>query len=203
MTQNQGENSRGEQNLIEGLEASGLDVRKRRELLSELRKVATDRSVPILRANLHHADLQSRVRTVFALSHIDTDDAVDGLIECLDMEAGAPFTFAAKELGRLRARRAIPALIRTLEERFSTLDEGDKRVIAYALARMPHRSAVPVLATALHGPNRRTRRVAAMALAQIRAPESQAALEEAADSLSWPRNLQAKRALRGKADAGE
>jgi HEAT repeat protein len=204
MTRNIRGDNQGEQNLIEALEADELDVRRRRALLSELRKVATDRSISILRANLRHADLRSRMGAVFALSQIDTDDAVDGLIECLDMEAGPPFTFAARELGRLRARRAIPALIRTLEERVSNLAEGDKRVIIYALAQMPHRSAVPVLSTALCGRNARTRRVAAMALAQIRAPESRGALEGAAKSLPWPRNLQAKRALRAKpGDASE
>jgi hypothetical protein len=55
-----------------------------------------------------------------------------------------------------------------------------------------------VLAALLGERRRSTRRMAAVALAQIRAPESREALEEAVSSLSWLRALQARRALRSR-----
>jgi HEAT repeat protein len=172
--------------------------RRRRALLAELGKVGGEGSVNVLRANLRSPDLRTRVSALFALVEIGNEKAVDVLIECLRMELGPPFTFAVAELGKLRARRAIPALIETLDRRAEELDEGNKRVIIRALAHMPHRSQVPVLSTALRRGGLRTRRVAAMALVQIRAPESQAALEDAVKSLSWLRARQARRALRAR-----
>jgi len=80
------------------------------------------------------------VRAVFALGHVGTDDAIEGLVECLEGETGPSFTFAVRELGRLRARQAIPALVGALDGSSKKLSEGDKRVIIYALAQMPHRS---------------------------------------------------------------
>lgn len=193
------EDMRVERQCIGELEASDLEIRRRRVLLSKLKKVGTDSSVPVLRANLHHADLQSRVRAVFALGHVGTDKAIEGLMECVERETGPPFTFAVRELGRLGARRAIPALIGALDGSSKQLSEGDKRVTIYALTQMPHRSEVSVLSAALREGNARTRRAAARALAQIRAPESHVALEQAVQSLSWTRGIQARRALRAKA----
>jgi HEAT repeat protein len=185
-----------EQEVIAEFEADGLSNRRRRALLSKLRQVGTERSIDVLRANLRSADTKSQVRAVFALAHIGTEEAVDALIDSLAVTTGHCFTFAVKSLAEDHAARARPAFIRTLEERRDELDQGDKQVLVWALYQTPHRSEVPVLATLLGERSRSTRRMAAVALAQIKAPESRGALEEAVKSLSWLRGLQARRALR-------
>ena len=158
--------------------------------------MGTERSIDVLGANLRSKDVKSQVSAVFALAHIGTEEAADALIDCLAMETGPRFAFALKSLAEDHAARAMPAFIRTLEERYDELDPGDKQLLVYALYQTPHRSQVPALAALLRERSRRTRRMAAVALAQIRAPESREALEEAARSLSWLRGFQARRALR-------
>lgn len=188
--------NRRERQIIEDLQTESPSVRQRRALLSELRRVGTEVSIGALRHAVRSTDAQSRVRAVFALAHIGTDEAVDALAECLSMEPGPHLTFAADSLGKLGARRSIPALVHCLEARGADLDQSDKRVIIHALARMPHRSEVPVLSAVLRERNRATRRVAAEALAKIRAPEGTAALEDAAETLSWLQGASVRRALR-------
>lgn len=98
-------------------------------MLSELQKVGTELSIGVLRDALRSTDKQSHVRAVFALAHIGTDEAADALMDCLVMKTGPRFTFAVRSLGDDHAARAMPAFIRTLEERRGELDEGDKRLI--------------------------------------------------------------------------
>jgi hypothetical protein len=105
-------------------------------------------------------------------------------------------TFAVKSLAEGRAAQARPAFVRTLEERHDELRQGDKQILVWALYQASHRSEVPVLTALLGERSRSTRRMAAVALAQIKATESREALEEAVESLSWLRGLQARRALR-------
>jgi HEAT repeat protein len=185
-----------EQQVIAELEADDLSDSRRRALLSELRQVGTERSIDVLRANLRSTDVKGQVRAVFALAHIGTEQAADALIDSLAVTTGPGFTFAVKSLAEDHAARARPAFVRTLEERHDELRQGDKRVLVWALYQTPHRSEVPVLAALLGERSRETRRMAAVALAQVRAPESREALEDAVKSLSWLRGLQARRALR-------
>lgn len=190
-----------EQEIIAELEANNVSDRRRRALLSELREVATERSTDVLQANLQCADVKSRVRAVIALAQIGTDKAVDVLIDSLTMDTGPSFTFAIKALADFRAARAVPALIQTLDERRNELSDADKCLIMYALVQTPHRNEVPVLAATLRERRRSTRRAAAMALTQIRAPESRTALEEAVRSMSWLRGLPVRRALHSMRNA--
>jgi HEAT repeat protein len=185
-----------EQDVIARLEENGLSKRRRRALLLRLQQVGTERSLEVLRASLRSTDVKVQVRAVFALAHIGTERAVDALSDSLAVITGPGFTFAVKSLAEGHAARARPAFVRTLEERHDDLRRGDKQVLVWALFQTPHRSEVPVLAALLGERNRETRRMAAVALAQIRAPESREALEWAATSLSWLRGLQARRALR-------
>lgn len=185
-----------EQQVIAELEANDLSDSRRRALLAELRQVGTERSIDVLRANLRSADVKSHARAVFALAHIGTEQAADALIDSLAVTTGPGFTFAVKSLAEDHAARARPAFVRTLAERHDELRQGDKQVLVWALYQTPHRSEVPVLAALLGERSRSTRRMAAVALAQIRAPESREALEEAVKSLSWLRGFQARRALR-------
>lgn len=139
------------------------------------------------------------MHAVFALAHIGTDEAADALIECLAMKKTGPrFAFALKSLTEGHSARARPAFVRTLEQRGDELHRGDKQLLVYALFQNPHRSEVPVLAPMLRERSRKTRRMAAVALAQIKATEAREALEEAASSLSWLHGLQARRALRSR-----
>ncbi|HEV3033930.1 MAG TPA: hypothetical protein VGX72_03990 [Solirubrobacteraceae bacterium] len=185
-----------EPEVLAKLEADGLSKKRRRALLSKLRQVGTERSIDVLRANLRSQDVKSQVRAVFALAHIGTEEAADALIDSLAVTTGPGFTFAVKSLAEGRAARARPAFVRTLEERHDELRQGDKQVLVWALYQTPHRSEVPVLATLLGERSKSTRRMAAVALAQIKATESREALEEAVKTLSWLRGRQARRALR-------
>jgi HEAT repeat protein len=186
-----------EQEVIAELEANGLSKNRRLALLSKLRKIGTERSIDVLRTNLCSANERIQVHAVFALAHIGTDEAADALIECLAMKKTGPrFTFALKSLTEDHAARARPAFVRTLEERRGELRREDKQLLVYALFQTPHRSEVPVLAPLLRERSRETRRMAAVALAEIKATEAREALEEAASSLSWLRGRQARRALR-------
>lgn len=182
--------------IINALESPGLNARRRRKLLSELRTVATERSIDVLRTYLQFSDMKSRVCAVLALARVGTDAAVDALDLTLSADSGPPLTFAIKALGDLHAERSVPALIRLLDERCDELGEADKVVIIDALAKMPHRTAVPVLASTLYASNRKTRQAAAMALAQIRSVESGVILEEAATSMSRLQGTSVRRALR-------
>jgi HEAT repeat protein len=133
---------------------------------------------------------------VFALAHIGTDEAVNTLIDSLAVTSGPGFTFTVKSLVDAGVTQARSVFIRTLEERRDELGQGDKQILVWALYQTPHRSEVPVLAALLGERSRSTRRMAAGALAQIKATEAREALEEAARSLPWLRGLQARRALR-------
>jgi HEAT repeat protein len=191
------EKTDNEPEVIAGLEANGLGKRRRLALLLKLRKIGTGRSIAVLQTNLRSADNRTQVHAVFALAHIGTDEAADALIECLAMKKTGPrFAFAVKSLAEDHAARARPAFVRTLEERRDELRQGDKQLLVYALFQNPHRSEVPVLAPLLRERSRETRRMAAIALAQIKATEVREALDEAARSLPWLRARQARRALR-------
>jgi HEAT repeat protein len=185
-----------EQKILAELQASGLGVRRRRALLAELGRVGSERSIDALRSNLGRRDLKTKVGAVLALQSLGTDDAVDALVEFLRKQTGTPFALAVHSLGVADARRAIPGLIDILGQRRDEIGDGDKRVVIQTLARMPHRSEVPVLSAMLVERSFFTRRVAAMALSRIRAPESQAALEDAAGSLSWLAGLPVRHELR-------
>jgi HEAT repeat protein len=195
------EKAEDEQEVVAALEANSLPKRQRLALLVKLRKIGTERSIAVLQTNLRSADGRTQAHAVFALAHIGTDEAADALIECLAMKKTGPrFAFAVKSLTEDHAARARPAFVRTLEERQDELRQGDKQLLVYALFQSPHRSEVPVLAPLLRERNRETRRMAAVALAQIKATEAREALEEAARSLPWLRALQARRALRSLQD---
>lgn len=191
------EKADNEQEIIAELEGDALSKRRRLALLSKLRKIGTERSVGVLRENLRSTNERTQTCAVFALAHIGTDEAADALIECLAMKKTGPrFAFALKSLTEKHAARARPAFVRTLEERRHELRQGDKQLLVYTFFRDPHRSEVPALAALLGERSRKTRRMAAVTLAQIKATEAREALEEAVRSLSWLRGLQARRALR-------
>jgi HEAT repeat protein len=184
-----------EPEILEELESPVTTRAQRRALLSELRGIATEQSLPTLRRQLQRADSQCQARAIFAIADIEGDDATEALGECIATTRGMCFTFAARELGRRGGVRARELLTVTLRER-EELDSSHKRVLISALSRMPHRSAIPVLAPMLNDPSLRTRSAAATVLGRIRDPDSRVALSEAADSLSWWRGGAARRALR-------
>ncbi len=186
---------RREDEIIAALQTEDLGIKQRRKLVSELRTVSSARSLEVLRENLDSSDNQLAVRALLGLEHLATEGAIDAIIECLWMEPGPRFTFAVRALMRGRVRRAIPNLVECLERR-SELDRGDRRIIVLAFAEMPHRSEVPVLERMLRERGRSLRYAAAAALTRIRAPESLAALETAADELSWLRGRTVRCALR-------
>jgi HEAT repeat protein len=189
-----------EKEILAELREKDIGDKRRRALLTELGQVGTPQSIDVLRESLRSADVKSQVSAVFALAHIRTNEAVDVLIECLGMETGPRFGFATKSLAEIGSLRALPALIRTLDERRAELSEGDKWMIIHAFIQTPHRSEVPVLAATLLERHRRTRRAAAFALARIRTPESRDALEAAVKTLPLWRGLSVRRALRWHQD---
>jgi HEAT repeat protein len=137
------------------------------------------------------------------LAKIATDDAANAITDGLETSDPAAVFWAARFLAKLQAKTAVPALIRCLENRHAELDDEGVRSVIRALGLMPQRAAVPVLSAALRGRNRRTRKAAAWALVQIRAPESRAALESAAAELSWLSGRAIRRALAVKVERAD
>jgi HEAT repeat protein len=182
--------------MLAELETDTLSKAQRRELVRELREVATDRSIGVLRTSLRSDDLKTQVAAVLALRSIASDHAASALIDCLSMETGTRFTFALWALAGSHAAQARGAFVETLAARSRELDQGDKRLIIKGLARAPHRSEVPVLSMLLCERSSRTRRMAAEALALIRAPEAVEALEDSAHSSPWLRGRQARHGVR-------
>jgi HEAT repeat protein len=187
-----------EEQVIEALQSDRLSPQSRRALVKELRRLGTDASVEVLRETLRCDELNVVVDAVNALARIRSNSAVEALIECLTLQPDSRLTLAAVSLRRLRSRRAVPALIACLQSRGKELRLGQRRLLILALGEMPHVSEVPVLADALTDRSYRTRNAAAWALAQVRAPESSVALEEAANQLSWVRALPIRRGLRAR-----
>lgn len=186
----------GEAELLGELADPDVTLQRSRALVRRLRRVGTNRSVPVLLECAGSSDINLSLGAVLALARIGSDEAVDALIECLGMEAGPRLTTAARSLSRQRSRRAMPALRDCLESRGEVLRRGQRRILILALGGVPHVSAVPVLSEALSDRSHRMRNAAAWALAQIRAPESAAALEAAIAELSWLRAIPARRGLR-------
>jgi HEAT repeat protein len=182
--------------LVRRLEDPSTRLEDRRRLLGELRTCGTDRAVPVLRRHLRHPDLRCQVAAVLSLARIDGEEATEALGDAMTLEPGPPFTFAVRELGTRGGHRARELLVEMLERRGAQLDSGGRRVAIGALSRMPHVSEVGVLASALHDPNARTRRAAAVVLGRIRAPESRAALATACEGMGWWRARPIRRALR-------
>ncbi len=188
-------NLENEDEIIAVLELPELRAARRRALLDSLGRVGTDRSIDVLRAYLRSMDSRDQVGASFALESIGTPRAVEALIECLKMEPGTRLTFAARSLKVHFAEQAEPAFIKALEDRRDVLDATAKHLMMEPFLRRPHRRQVPVLAALLDDRNWRVRRLAAVALSRIRAPEARTALEEAAAARRWPRNTSAKKAL--------
>jgi HEAT repeat protein len=186
--------TRSESELIAMLQRPGPTVAEQRSIIRQLEDRGSDHSVEVLRACAQTEPDKVATAALTALARIGTNRATDVLIENLSSQAGRRLFWAADLLGAVRARRAIPSLVRCLETR--ELHEGDRQIVILALARLPHTSAIPVLSRELLSRNRGTRKASAFALAQIDAPESGAALEAAASQLSWWRGQPVRRALR-------
>jgi HEAT repeat protein len=193
-----------EAEIIAELKTESLSVERERALVKQLRRLGTEASLEVLRDSLHSADINVTLDAVHALARIGNDAAVDALAECLSMDATTRLTMAAVSLRQLRSRRAVPAVIHCLETRGEELRPGQRRILVLGLGGMPHISQVPVLSAALRDPRYRMRSAAAQALARIRAPESSAALEAAANEVSWLRARPIRRGLREwrRADQG-
>ena len=185
-----------EDEIIAALQADALSVKQRRRLLRELAQHRRRRSLEVLREHLASENDRIADAALWALHERATEGSVDAIIEALSMPPGPRFTLAVYVLGEARVRRAIPALVDCLERRGEALDEGDRRMVVLTFQRLPHRSEVPVLSRELRTGGPRLRKAAALSLMRIRAPESRAALETAADELSWLRGRSVRRALR-------
>jgi HEAT repeat protein len=185
-----------EREILAAIETESLTPMRRVNLILELRGLATGESVAVLRDSLGSSDTRIHVAALRVLAEIGSEEAIDAMISSLlspDKTAGS---WAATLLGKMEARRALPALVARLQEHGEQLGSGRKFSVILALGRMPHRESVSVLAAALRDPDWSARRQAAWALQQIRAPESRIALEVAVSELSWFRGRWARRALR-------
>lgn len=176
-------------------------ISRRERLVRQIKTLGLDPSedelcVATLRDDLCSSNANVAVGAVLGLERIGTDEATDALIDYLKMKPGPNLTMVVVSLKRLHAGRAVPSLVRCLERQDEELRHGQKRLLILALGEMPHVSAVPVLSASLRHRSYRVRNAAAWALAQIRAPESAAALAAASNELSWFRALPARRGLR-------
>jgi HEAT repeat protein len=186
-----------EQEVLELLAAKPSPTEARR-LVGRLREVGTDASVPALRNRaLTTPDPIDRIRAVKALQRRATTAAKDALIAILDSRDPKTVALAAGALGKLGARQALPPLIAHLEtpKAHQHADSDTRGMLVFALSRMPHPRAVPVLAAHLNDPSRLTRRSAAIALSRIAEPEARSALESAVANMSRWRGRYARSAL--------
>jgi HEAT repeat protein len=156
-----------------------------------------------LRASLRSGDRRECAGAQQVLISLGTGQAIAALADSLQTADNVAVANTARLLGGIQARSAIPALIRCLDTRSDELDDTDKRWVARSSGLMPQRDEIPVLAELLREPRRRTRTTTAWALAQIRSPESQAALELVANELSWFRGRAVRRALRAMRERAE
>lgn len=163
--------------------------------MMDLQHVSPPVGMEVLRASLRSQDRRECAGAQQVLISLGTEQALVALADSLRTADNVAVGNAARLLGGKRARSAIPALIRCLDTRSDELDGAAKRWIARSLGLMPHRDEISVLASLLRDPRRRTRNTAAWALAQIRSPESQAALESGANELSWFQGRAVRRAL--------
>jgi len=161
-----------------------------------LRAVGTGASVSVLRDRIVSSlDQRIRVGAVQTLRRIGGEAAVSALIESLESPDPIVVAFAARALVAMGARRAVPALVLRLEHDDEA--KGSARsALTWALFRLPHPSAIPVLAVTLRDSRWGPRRLAAHGLVAIGTPEARIALESAARELSWWRGLFARHALR-------
>jgi HEAT repeat protein len=189
---------RRESEIVALLRDEDTGIGLQRELVKELRRVGSDASVGVLRESLASRDIELSGQTVRTLARIGTDEAIDALCDALELPSGPRLILAASTFRKQRAARARPAIIRCLQTRGEALRPDERRILVLALGEMPHVSAVPVLAMALRERRYRMRTAAAWALAQIRAPESEAALEEVTNELSWLRARPIRRGLRAR-----
>ncbi len=185
-----------EAEIIAALQSNAVSLKQRRKLLWDLGARPTARSLEVLRENLCSSDARVSVGALLALRRLGSEEAWDAVIECLAMDRSPRLGLAVDMLGKENARKAIPALVECLERRRNELRRGDRRLVAMAFIRMPHRSEVPALARTLRERRPRLRKSAALALMQIRAPESLAALETAASEFSWLRGRTIRHAVR-------
>jgi HEAT repeat protein len=192
-----------EREIVTALNDKPVDVNEQLRLIIELQKVGTELSIDALRDGLRSPHRRHCVGAQYALANIGSEKAIAALIESLQTAESVCVSFIARSLVKLRARDAVPALIGCLQDRRELLDGSAKRSVIRALACMPHRSAVPVLAASLRERDRHTRKAAAWALVRTRAPESTVALESAVAELPWIRGRGVRQALRAKRRHGD
>ena len=162
----------------------------------DLQRVSPPVGMEALRASLRSGDRRECAGAQQVLISLGSEQAIAALADSLQTADNVSVANTARLLGGVQARSAIPELIRCLDTRSDELDITAKQWVARSLGLMPQRDEIPVLAELLREPRRRTRTTAAWALAQIRSPESQAALESVANELSWFRGRAVRRALR-------
>jgi HEAT repeat protein len=189
--------------LIDGLEARDEYVSGRAaQALAELR---ARESIPALIRELDRRDLSSHKRNSFQnaliklikhLQLIGDEEAVAALLVLLEVNNPSVAGFAARALAELRAREAVPVLVRVLEVRADDLPAATHLAFVRALRTMPHASAVGVLTTSLY--RKQVRSKAARGLQELRTPQATAALETAATQLGWWSGREVRSALRKK-----
>jgi HEAT repeat protein len=191
-----------EPEVLELLEHGGVSLRDARPLIARLDEVGTNASVELLRDRAFAApDPVDRRKAAQMLQRIGTSKAQDALVELLQSGHSAEVFVAARALGVLGARQALPALIARLEAGEPAGDltaVNAQRELIRVLGRFAHPHAVPVLAAQLEDPRRSTRRLAAWALSRIGEP-AKIALQAAVRDNSWWRSRYARRALRSNA----
>jgi HEAT repeat protein len=168
-----------------------------KDLFLELIRRGSPGTVDAMHAYLTSPDHGDAARAVMVLQAVGNPSAVAELEASLATAPPLAIAFAARALARLNAQEALPALIRCLENRGEELGSS-ALAVTWAIEQMPHASAVPALAGALRMQHAGTRKVAARALYKIRAPESLAALQAAADEQSFWTGRHARKALRLK-----
>jgi HEAT repeat protein len=100
----------------------------------------------VLREGAGSADRRARVAAIHGLEHIGNAEAVDVLIGAIRSKDYVTVGTAARALRKVGDRRAVPALIECLEQRWDTLELP----ASYACSECKNERPVPRLDSGKH-----------------------------------------------------
>ena len=195
---------RTEAAVLSDLRGTELSAKGRFKLLGELLPVATESSIPVLKAMLDEDDDRLVVRGLRILARLGTDSAVAAMLGCLETGDSVAVGWTAHFFARMRLKRVAPALTACLVRRDAMLGPGRARLI-YSWIELGdpaplhdptvRRSVTNVLEGLLQADDGSTRAAAAQGLVALNGADAREALEDAAQSLSRWRSRPIRRAL--------
>lgn len=184
-----------EDQILAALAEPGLATTERLRQMRLLRGAATERSVDILGELTRNADRRVRVDALRILRSVGGMAAIDVLCNALSHEDVVTAGWAALFLGELGAEGAVPALIETADERWSSLGIARPWVVR-ALGLLGDLRAMPVLERGLRSKDANVRVQAAYALSKMDPADTGGSVQAALSDLSWWRGRAVRRGVK-------